>query len=83
MLGATRLRQLKVKKDSCKVRAVYRNEITECYAEDFSAGAEDKETFGEPQWTYSENRNGDSWWAPDDTTYPKVTDNFAINSLKG
>jgi hypothetical protein len=50
LIGAARMRQLKVKNDSCDVRKLYRGEISTCYAPIFTKNNEDKEPFGDGEW---------------------------------
>ena len=45
ILGVPRLRQLKVRKDSCTVHEDFKSEISECY-DVYSENQEDEDTFG-------------------------------------
>lgn len=45
LLGVPRLRQLRVKKNSCKVHSLFKNSIDDCY-DSYSIFSEEKEPFG-------------------------------------
>ncbi|CAD5121175.1 DgyrCDS9711 [Dimorphilus gyrociliatus] len=66
LLGVPRIRQLKVKNDSCTVHDDFRNEIKACY-DSYAKSIEDKEPFGKMNgsaWKYhtDEQLDGSSHW---------------------
>nr|XP_032805650.1 polycystic kidney disease 2-like 1 protein [Petromyzon marinus]XP_032805653.1 polycystic kidney disease 2-like 1 protein [Petromyzon marinus] len=66
LLGVPRIRQLKVRNDSCTVHADFQKDVQGCYAA-YSEDAEDKASFGPATgtpWKYStsSDMNGSSHW---------------------
>ncbi|XP_013781183.2 polycystic kidney disease 2-like 1 protein [Limulus polyphemus] len=66
LLGPPRLRQLRVKNDSCNVHDDFKKAISQCYAV-YSSHIEEKEPFGlmnGTAWTYNSEKemNGSSHW---------------------
>jgi polycystin 2 len=58
LLGVPRMKQVKVKSDSCVIAADFQSDVKECYTE-YSSSAEDREPFGdmnETAWVYTDSK---------------------------
>lgn len=90
LLGVPRIRQLKVKNDSCVVHRDFSDDIKECFS-NYDPNLEDKETFGpiaqqldvtKDAWNWTESLTGTPSYGFDYSRYKYLLDIFMQNPFE-